>query len=269
MPALSRLYAGKRGPVLRGVPGGHPTGPSPRTQSRGWGGGRLSALALEVREIGYGAAGVSWWLRPVRYVRLATPWADGEDDQRLMEALKSGEASALGVLYDRYSGAVFGLCRRILGDSAEAEEASLDTFRQIWEQADRYDAGRARPLTWLLTIARSRSLDRVRARGRRRQVPMAPDDEQLLRALERNALPSAGALGRVLERELAERVRGVLARLGSSQREAVELSYYAGLSHAEIAERLETPLGTVKTRIRQGLVRMRAELRGEDGEEDS
>lgn len=224
----------------------------------------MIALAPEISGIGPGPAALSWWFGPERCEGVATPWADGEDDLQLMKALKAREAAALERLYDRYSGAVFGLCRRILGDVGEAEEASLDAFRQIWEQADRYDESRARPLTWLLTVARSRSLDRVRARGRRRQLPMAPDDEQLLRALERNSLPSSGALGEVLERELAERVRGALAKLTDPQREALELSYFEGLSQAEISERLATPLGTVKTRIRQGLLRMRAELRGEE-----
>ena len=224
----------------------------------------MSALALGYSGIGSAASAVSWSLRPARCAGVATPWAEREDDARLIEALAAGEAAALATLYDRYSGAVFGLCRRILGDAAEAEEAALDAFRQIWEQAGRYDASRARPLTWLLTIARSRALDRVRARGRRRQVPLAPDDEQLLRAVEKNALPSAGPLGGVLERELAQRVRSALEKLGEDQREALELSYFAGLSHAEISERLATPLGTVKTRIRSGLLRMRAELRGEE-----
>jgi RNA polymerase sigma-70 factor (ECF subfamily) len=225
----------------------------------------VSALALGIGPLRMAAAGLSWRLRPERYARVATERLDHpEDDLRLMEALKAGESSALTMLYDRYSGAVFGLCRRILEDSGEAEEATLDTFRQIWEQAGHYDAGRARPLTWLLTVARSRSIDRIRARGRRRQLLLAPDDDQMLRAVERNALPSAGPLGSVLEGELAVRVREALGKLGAAQREALELSYYGGFTHSEIAERLGTPLGTVKTRIRQALLRLRAELRGED-----
>jgi RNA polymerase sigma-70 factor, ECF subfamily len=180
-------------------------------------------------------------------------------DLRLMEAIKAGEASALEALYERYGRVVLGLCRRILGDPRDAEEAMLDTFVQVWEHGDRYDPGRASPLSYLMTVARSRAIDRARALGRHRAL--VPDgDEALLAALDRGMPPLPSALSALLSAESRGAVEDALRALPPEQREAVELAFFAGLSHREVAERLAAPLGTVKTRIRQGLLRLRDSL---------
>jgi RNA polymerase sigma-70 factor (ECF subfamily) len=180
-------------------------------------------------------------------------------DLRLMEAIKAGEAGALEALYERHGRVVFGLCRRILGDPRDAEEAMLDTFVQVWEQGDRYDPGRASPLSYLMTVARSRAIDRARVLGRHRTV-LPESDEALLAALDRGIPPLPTALSALLSAESRGAVEDALRALPPEQREAVELAFFAGLSHREVAERLGAPLGTVKTRIRQGLLRLRDSL---------
>jgi RNA polymerase sigma-70 factor (ECF subfamily) len=180
-------------------------------------------------------------------------------DLRLMEAIKAGEAAALEALYERHGRVVLGLCRRILGDPRDAEEAMLDTFVQVWEQGDRYDPGRASPLSYLMTVARSRAIDRARVLGRHRAL-LPDSDEALLAALDRGMPPLPTALSALLSAESRGAVEDALRALPPEQREAVELAFFAGLSHREVAERLAAPLGTVKTRIRQGLLRLRDSL---------
>jgi len=147
-------------------------------------------------------------------------------------------------LYDRYAGAVYHLALRITGDRGLAEEISLDSFLQVWRSADRFNARIGSPASWLFTIARSRAIDRLRAAGaaKRTQIDDAPPPTS-------REQPDELA-------ELAERrrlVRDALAALSPPQRAALELAYYEGLSHSQIAERLGEPLGTVKTRVRQAM----------------
>ncbi len=183
-----------------------------------------------------------------------------DDDRGTLQAIKAGDPRALGRLYRRYGATVLALCRRILGDPTEAEDAALDSFVQLWERSDRYDPSRASPLTYLMTIARSRAIDRLRAR-RRGPVPVDWADE---------AWPAAessvrGPYDTALEAERRERMQAALRALGERERRAIELSFYDGLSHREIAERLVLPLGTVKTRIRQGLIRLRGLVQNDGG----
>jgi RNA polymerase sigma-70 factor (ECF subfamily) len=177
-------------------------------------------------------------------------------DLRLMESIKAGDAAALETLYARYARTVLGVCRRILGDPRDAEEAMLDAFAQIWEQGDRYDPGRASPLSYLMTVARSRAIDRARAVGRVGRW-ISDEDEGLLGDLDRDDPAPAGPLSSLLSAESRGVVEAALGRLPADQREAVELAFFEGLSHREVADRLAAPLGTVKTRIRQGLIRLR------------
>ncbi len=187
-----------------------------------------------------------------------------DDDRKLIEAIKGGDPAALQALYDRRAGVVLALCRRILGD-IDSEEALLDTFVQLWEQADRYDAGRSSPLAYLMTIARSRAIDRLRARRRRPVVPLEGGDQALLDSLASVTRDDPSPLDDVLLAERRELVQGALRELPETQRQPVELSFYEGYTHREIAERLDWPLGTVKTRIRQGLLRLRDALVGPRG----
>jgi RNA polymerase sigma-70 factor, ECF subfamily len=169
----------------------------------------------------------------------------------LVARTADGDEAALGALYDRTSALVHGLALRILGDRCAAEEVTVDVYMQVWRQADRWDPGRGGPMAWLLTIARTRSIDRRRGRppmlAASSSTPPAVDDgpEQLSMLAQR---------GRV--------VRAALARLSPEQRRAVELAYFGGLSHVQIAQTLAEPLGTVKTRIRAAMMRLRALLAG-------
>lgn len=169
----------------------------------------------------------------------------------LVVALSKGRERALTELYDRFGGAVYSLAYRVTGDRGAAEEISLDTFLQVWQQAGRFNADQGSLQSWLFTIARSRAIDRVRA----------------AKAVKRTHAED-GTAEQHVERpdetvELAERqrlVREAITGLSPSQRRALELAYFEGLSHAQIAERLGEPLGTVKTRVRQAMIALRRTL---------
>jgi RNA polymerase sigma-70 factor, ECF subfamily len=179
------------------------------------------------------------------------------DDYALMEAIVSGDRAALTELYDRHSGLVFTLCLRILNDRSDAEDLLTDVFWELWSRADRYDPGRGSPLTYLLMMSRSRAIDRKRTGDRHRKIQMNYDPGAEQGAQSTEGSPLHGAISK----ELCEKIRTAVARLDPSQRQAVELSFFDDLSHNEIAERLGKPLGTVKTHIRQGLIRLREFVR--------
>ncbi len=159
----------------------------------------------------------------------------------LLERLASGDHAALAEVYDRYAGLVNGLALRILRNTAEAEEVIQEVFVQIWRQAVRYDPKRGSAEAWICTIARTRALDRLRRRTSRRE-----DSDE--------ALSGATDTPRTVE---ALAVRKALLSLSPDQRTALELAYYEGLTQSEIALRLGEPLGTIKTRIRTAMMRLR------------
>jgi RNA polymerase sigma-70 factor, ECF subfamily len=159
--------------------------------------------------------------------------------------IADGDHAALGELYDRYAPMVTGLAVRILHDLADAEDVLQAVFLQVWRQASRYDAERGAPEAWLCTIARTRALDHLRRR-------VALREKHTTVTLQHAAAPST------VER-LA--VRRALGELRPTQRRALELAYYEGLTQTEIAARLNEPLGTIKTRIRGGMTRLRTALR--------
>ncbi len=173
------------------------------------------------------------------------------ETDELALALRRGEERALAELYDRYGGAVYNLALRITRDPGTAEEIGLDTFLQIWRQATRFDAQHGTLSSWLFTITRTRAIDRVRAASAAKRTHA--DDLVAVTPADR---PEEMA-------ELAERrrlVRQAMKALSAPQRAALELAYYEGLSHSQIAARLDEPLGTVKTRIRQAMHVMRKTL---------
>ena len=182
---------------------------------------------------------------------------DLADDAARLADVAAGDAGALGVLYDRHIRAVYSIALRVLRDESEAEEVVQDVFAQVWRQASRYDRTRGTVAAWLMTIARTRAIDRLRARRAR------PDSAAA--SLDMSTEPLAPSIDPAVvidaERD-ARRVRLALDTLPLVQRLALELAYFEGLTQSEIAERLEEPLGTVKTRIRLGLLKLRDALLG-------
>jgi RNA polymerase sigma-70 factor, ECF subfamily len=179
-----------------------------------------------------------------------------DDDRLAVDRMAQGDTSSLATLYDRHARAIYSLAIRILSDAAEAEDVVQEVFTQAWRQASRYDAARAPVAGWLMIITRARSLDRLRRRKSRITAteldastphPRDPDPSQELQAITA---------------EQAERLRGALGALPDGQRTAIELAYYQGLTQTDIAERLQQPLGTIKTRIRTGLLKLREVLAG-------
>jgi RNA polymerase sigma-70 factor (ECF subfamily) len=172
---------------------------------------------------------------------------DHLSDEALIALVARGDDEALGALYDRFSSIAYGLALRVLRDRALAEDAVQEAFLAIWRSAKSFQAGRAKPSTWILTLVHRRSVDLVRREERRRADPIeglahaageATDEEAMLRSKRRV-------------------VQDALGRLPDDQREALELAYYGGFSQSELAERLGQPLGTIKSRMFTGLARLR------------
>ena len=174
------------------------------------------------------------------------------DDLASIQQMAAGDAAGLSALYDRHARGLFSLAFRILQDQGDAEEVVQDVFAQAWRQAGRYERGRGVVAAWLLVMTRSRAIDRLRARQGR--PPLQEDDPALLRNLT-DAGVSAEDI--VTTAEQAARVRAAVDGLPRLQRVALELAFFEGLTHAEIAEQLEQPLGTIKTRIRLALSKLR------------
>lgn len=172
----------------------------------------------------------------------------------LLARLVQGDSSALAALYDETSRSVYGLCIRILGDAADAEETTLDVFTQAWRQAARYDSSRGEVVTWLLTLAHSRAIDKLRSRASVRKREQGLDEAAELVSLSSDPEASSAASQR------ARRVRQALDVLSADQRQVIELAYFEGLTHVEIAERIRQPLGTAKSRIRLGMIKLREAL---------
>ena len=181
---------------------------------------------------------------------------DADAELMLMRGIAAGDQAAMERLYDRYSPLVLALALRILRDQASADELLNDVFMELWNRSDRYDAGRGTLTTYLLTLARSRAIDRLRAR--RRQA-LATLPEAGIAAAEPDSL--GAGLRSVVADEQRLLLSDALSRLPLEQRQALELAYFDDLSHSQIAERLHRPLGTVKTHIRQGLIQLREAMR--------
>lgn len=180
-------------------------------------------------------------------------WSDKERSwSALMARVAEGNENALTDLYDSTSRVVYGLILRILGNASSAEEVTLDVYLQVWRTAQSYDSGRGTVSSWLVTLARSRAIDALRSR----QVRSAMFEQPLEEILEpRDLRRDPEQLS--IEQAQAHIVSNLLAELPVDQRQAIKLAYFSGLSHSEIAARSGLPLGTVKTRIRLGMLRLR------------
>ena len=193
------------------------------------------------------------WLLWAVIARAEGSAEDRAADRAAVGRMAAGESGALAELYDRHARGVYSLALRILQHPADAEDVVQEVFSQAWRQASRYDAARGVVAAWLMTLTRSRAIDRLRARRTR-----------IERSIESSSVgfPDTAPLPEteMLSVEQVALVRAALDALPLLQRIAIELAYYEGLTHAEIAERLEQPLGTVKTRIRLALARLRDTL---------
>ncbi len=197
------------------------------------------------------------WLLWAVIDRPISRWSeDRAADHACLDRIARGAHDALGELYDRHARPVYSLALRILQDQGEAEDIVQDVFSQAWQQASRYDKSRGSVGAWLLTLGRSRAIDRLRAR--RARPDQSGDERTPIDPADAGALPDV----QLLSAEQVARVRAALETLPMLQRVAIELAYYEGLTHAEVAARLEQPLGTVKTRIRTALIRLRESLAG-------
>ena len=165
--------------------------------------------------------------------------------------IASGDSEAVGALYDQTSSLVYGLALRILGDVADAEEITLDVFTQVWKSASKFDPGRGSALAWLVMLTRSRSIDRLRSRADRdvRELPIAGSRQPR----DISNLPDENSF----IRQQRMMVETALGGLTPEQRELIELAFFSGLTHSELALRTGLPLGTVKTRIRLGIIKLR------------
>ncbi len=174
-------------------------------------------------------------------------------DEMLLTRIATGEQGALSELYDRYQGLMYGMASRITGDPALAQDVVQDAFIGIWRNAARYSSSRASARTWVLSITHHRAVDVIR---RRRPSSELPDTD----APAPSSLITPDVWPEVSGRLDADAVRGALGSLPSAQREAIELAYFSGLTQQEIAARTATPLGTVKSRVRLGLIQLRGLL---------
>jgi RNA polymerase sigma-70 factor (ECF subfamily) len=189
--------------------------------------------------------------------RLVKDLAQAEAEAELLERTARGDSSAFGQLYDRLSGVLFSVAAKILIDQRDAEDVVQETFLQIWSQAHTFDQRLGKPLAWAVMIARNKAIDRIRSTQRRSRLI-----EQIMQenSSELTGTPapdvSAGS------GESSEKVRGCVKGLPAEQRQTIEMAFFAGLTHAEVATTLGQPLGTIKARIRRGMLRLRDCLEG-------
>ena len=186
---------------------------------------------------------------------LSNPQTDAEDAE-LLRAVARGDESAFARVYDRYSPILLGLMLRILRSRAEAEDVLQEVFLQVWQRAHSFDPARGRAFTWLVTLARSRAIDRLRSVGSRERAARASAEDE-----PPESEPSEWADAAAVRAERAEAVREALAELPEEQRQVLLLAYLEGMSQSEIAAAKNQPLGTVKTRTRSALRKLGDSLR--------
>ncbi len=180
---------------------------------------------------------------------MAIPVPQPPDDLTLLRAVAGRDKVGFQILYERHSPLLFALALKILGDRTDAEDVLQETFLQVWKTAAKYDERRGKPLGWLIMLIRSRAIDRLRSRQTRVRITEVASNEPRADGLLPGQAVMAGEIGAV--------VRAALAELPAEQRTPLELAYFGGLTQTQIAKQLGQPLGTVKTRMRTGLLRLR------------
>jgi RNA polymerase sigma-70 factor (ECF subfamily) len=181
------------------------------------------------------------------------PSAADATDEQLVARIAESDELALNILHDRYRALAFSIAMRVVNDAGRAEDVVQDAFLSVWRRAESYAAGRGRVRTWLSSIVRNRAIDIVRAS---RERPVEDQDELLLGIHD----TAPGVHEQVVASLDGEATRQALRGLPDEQRQAIAMAYFAGLSHSEIADRTGLPLGTVKSRVRLGIQRMRQSL---------
>ncbi len=179
-------------------------------------------------------------------------------DREMIERIGRGDQSAFSALYDRLSRPLYSLALRMLGDAGDAQDALQDVFLQIWSRAATYNPEQSTVFSWTVLLTRSRVIDRLRARKRRLRVVASATGDEDADVADASTMESAADTAD--KNDEAARVRSVLNNLPSEQREAIELAFFGHLTHHEIAARLGEPLGTIKARIRRGLLKLRERL---------
>jgi RNA polymerase sigma-70 factor (ECF subfamily) len=176
-----------------------------------------------------------------------------EQDSELLRRTARGDDSSLKELHTRYSGVLLATAFRVLNNARDAEEVVQEAFVQIWEKAASYDERRGKPLTWAMTLTRNKAIDRLRRVQRRHRLHDEVEQEAQIwdRVLDRDSSDEAAA------HETQAIVRSAVIQLSDDQRRAIELAFFSGLTQHEIAKRLDEPLGTVKARIRRGMMKLR------------
>jgi RNA polymerase sigma-70 factor (ECF subfamily) len=177
-------------------------------------------------------------------------------DEELLSKVARGDAEAFGQVYDRFGGVLFALLLRMVRDAGAAEDLLQEVFLQIWEKAKSYDPRLGKPLGWAVALARNRAIDRLRAEARGQRLLNEVAVEQAA-----HGVSPENCFGDLLGGETAGLVRAALARLPAEQRQSIEMAFFGGLSQSEIAAALQVPLGTVKARIRRGMLQLRESLR--------
>ena len=186
-------------------------------------------------------------------------YASDPNDLSLMQRIAARDADALAELYDRHSRLLFGLILRIVRDRSEAEEILQEAFMRVWRRAEIYDGQMGGPLPWIVRVARNCAIDRLRAR----RVRAAVDTPAIDLAAVEAAAPATGIQtpeAAVLDAERRQKVTDSLDGLPAEQRQLIEAAFFEGYTHSELAQRYGLPLGTVKTRIRAGMLAMRKRL---------
>jgi RNA polymerase sigma-70 factor (ECF subfamily) len=170
-----------------------------------------------------------------------------------LQAAASGDTEAFAHVYDAVAPRVFGLASKILRDTHQAEEVTQEVMLQLWQRAGDFDPGRGSAISWVMTMAHRRTVDRVRSSEAQRRRDVTHAEESWLAPIDETATAVQTSLD-------AQAVRTALAALSAPQREAIQLAYLGGYTHHEVAQLMQAPLGTTKTRIRDGLLRLRAAL---------
>lgn len=187
---------------------------------------------------------------------IGRPGEDAERDREAIRAVSRGSGDAVADLYDRYGATVYGLALRVLGQPDLAEEVVQDVFAQVWRESGRYDGTRSTVAGWIVMLTRTRAIDRLRARKARPDLSAAVDTTEALPLASADRTPETTTIAA----EDTRMVRGALASLPDQFRSLIELAYYEGLTHTEIAARTGIPLGTVKTRLRNAMGTLRSAL---------